>query len=69
MEEGVELIIHKGRTIPQTVKKCSKCGKAIVSANEYERVRKELHPSLFDRIRKLFKVDAKFVDIAKGRIL
>ena len=27
MEKGVELIISKGRTIPQEIIKCNKCGK------------------------------------------
>jgi len=41
MEKGVELIISKGKTIPQKIMKCNKCGKAIVSSDEYEKVRKE----------------------------
>jgi len=69
MEEGVELIIFRGKTIPQTVKKCKECGKAIVSANEYERVRRELNPSIFSRIKNLFKFDKEFVEISKGKIL
>ena len=44
MEEGVELIISKGKTIPQNVKRCAKCGNTIVSIDEYEKARKELHP-------------------------
>lgn len=37
--------ISKGRTIPQKITRCNKCGRAIVSSDEYEKVRKELHPS------------------------
>jgi hypothetical protein len=69
MEEGVEFIISKGKTIPQKIKKCTKCGKAIVSADEYERIRKELHPSILARIKNFFKSDTEFVDIFKGKIL
>lgn len=69
MKKGVELVISKGRTIPQEIMKCVKCGKAVVSSDEYERVRKELHPSLFSRIKNLFKIDTKFVDISEGRII
>lgn len=69
MEKGVELIISKGRTIPQEIIKCNKCGKAVVSANEYERVRKELHPSLFSRIKGLFHLNPEFIEISKGKIL
>jgi len=69
LEEGIELIIYKGKTIPQHVMKCIKCGKAIVSSEEYERVRKELHPSIISRIKNLFKQDIEFVNITKGKVL
>lgn len=69
MENGVELIISKGKTIPQEVMKCAKCGKASVSIDEYERVRKELCPSIFSRIKNMFKVNAEIVDIFKGKVL
>lgn len=54
MEESIELIIIKGRTIPQIINKCVKCGKAVASIDEYEKVRKEIHPSFTERIKKLF---------------
>ena len=69
MEKGVELIIYGGKTIPQEVMKCTKCGKATVSSDEYERVRKELHPSLSRRIKNLFRAETEFVDLFKGKIL
>ncbi|MCX6706897.1 MAG: hypothetical protein NT001_02030 [Candidatus Woesearchaeota archaeon] len=69
MEKSIELIISKGRTIPQKIARCNKCGKAIVSSDEYEKVRKELHPSLLSRVRNLFKINPEFVDISKGRML
>lgn len=69
MEEGVELIIYKGKTISQQVMKCVKCGKAVVSPEEYERIRKELHPSIASRIKNLFKHNIKFISIAKGKVL
>ncbi len=69
MEQGVELIISRGKTIPQEIMRCNKCGKAIVSSDEYEKVRKELHPSLAARIKGLFSSNTKFVDIFKGRLL
>lgn len=69
MEKGVELVISKGRTIPQKIMKCIKCGKAVVNSDEYERVRKELNPSLFSRIKSLFHISPEFVEISKGKIL
>ena len=69
MESGVELIISKGKTIPQRIIKCNACGKAIVNSDEYERVRKELHPTIFTRIKNLFKGNTEFVDLFKGKVL
>ena len=69
MERAIELIISNGKTIPQKIMKCSRCGKATVSSDEYERVRKELHPSIFSRIKNIFKVNAEFIEISKGKLL
>lgn len=69
MEDAVELIIVKGKTIPQQIKKCNKCGEGIVSINEYERVRRELHPNIFTRIKDCFKVDPEVVELFKGKVL
>lgn len=69
VKDSIELIIIKGKTIPQSIKKCDKCGKATVSFNEYEEVRKKIHPSIFTRIKNFFKTDFKFVDIHKGKLL
>ncbi len=69
MEESVELIICNGRTIPQNVRKCVKCGKAIVSIDEYERTRQEMNPSLLARFKGLFKANTKFVNVSKGKVL
>ena len=69
MEEEVELIISKGKTIPQNILKCKSCGKAIVSSEEYEKIRKELHPSFFKRIKNIFKSQIEFVEGFKGKVL
>ncbi|MBS3163392.1 DUF4042 domain-containing protein [Candidatus Woesearchaeota archaeon] len=69
MEEGIELIIYNGKTLSQQVMKCVKCGKAVVSSEEYERIRKELHPSIINRIKSLFKNNIEFISIAKGKVL
>lgn len=55
MEEGVELIIYKRKTLSQQVMKCIKCGKAVVSPKEYECIRKELQPSIVNRIKSIPK--------------
>ena len=69
MKLGVELIIHKGRTIPQNVKKCVKCGKAISSLDEYEKVRKIIRPNLIERVKSFFSDKIECVDILKGKVL
>jgi len=69
LEESVELILHKGKTIPQRVQRCSKCGKSVVSIDEYDKVRSQLHPSLITRIKGAFTSKTEFVDIFKGKLL
>ncbi len=69
MEDAVELVIVKGKSIPQQIKKCNKCGRGIVNINEYERVRRDLHPNIFTRIKNCFKVDTEVVELFKGRVL
>ena len=69
LEESVELVVHNGRTIPQTVQRCSKCGKSIVHIDEYEKVRSQLHPSFVNRIKGIFSSKTEFVDILKGKLL
>jgi hypothetical protein len=69
MKEDIALVVHNGKTIPEKVQKCCHCGESIVSAKEYERVRKELHPSLFNRVRNLFKNNVELVELSKGKIL
>jgi ribosomal protein S27AE len=69
MKEDTALIVHNGKTIAERVQKCSHCGESVVSADEYERVRKELHPSIFGRIKSIIKGDVQFVELSKGKIL
>lgn len=53
LEQHVELIVHNGKTIPQNVLSCVKCGTAITHINEYEKTRKLLHLSFMRRIKSL----------------
>ena len=64
MKEDTELITYKNRILSQTVMKCTKCNEMIVSADEYERVRKELYPSLLTRIKRFL-----FSQLSEGRVL
>ena len=70
LEQHVELIIHNGKTIPQNVFKCVKCGTTITHIDEYEKTRKKIHPSFIKRIKDLvFSGKTDIVDVSKGRIL
>lgn len=69
MEEGVDLVFHKGKTIPQKVQKCIKCGKSVVSIDSYEEVRKQIHPSFIGRVKSLFSSKTDIVDVFKGKVL
>ena len=70
LEESVELIIHKGKTMPLSVLKCVKCGEATSSLDDYEKVRRGIHPTILDRIKGfLGKSEYKTIDLFKGRIL
>lgn len=69
IKEKVELILVKGKSIPQKVKKCGECGKSTVSLDEYERIRKEIHPHLLTKIKGFFKTNLKSVDVHKGKVL
>lgn len=59
MKKDTELITCNGKTISQNVKRCVKCHEFIVSIDEYERVRKELYPSLLTRIKRFLFSDVR----------
>ena len=70
LEEHTELIIHNGKTIPQKILKCVKCGKAVTHIDEYEKTRKQINPSFIEKIKNFIsggKTD--FIDISKGKVL
>jgi uncharacterized Zn finger protein len=69
MEEHVELVIHNGKTVPQQVQKCRKCGATITHIDEYEKVRKQIHPSFFNRVKECFSKKIELVDTSKGKLL
>lgn len=69
MKEDVQLVKYRGRTAHQLINKCTKCDEGTVSLDEYERVRKELHPSIFERVKEFFRLDTKLVNVSKGKIL
>jgi len=68
--EATELIIHNGRSIPQKILKCNKCGTTLTHIDDYEKTRKQLHPSFIERIKRfLFGGRTDFIDLSKGKVL
>lgn len=51
LEDSKELIIKDGKTFTINVEQCAKCGHSFSNLYEIERVRKEMHPSILDRIK------------------
>ena len=70
LEHATELIIHNGRTIPQKVLKCVKCGSSITHIDDYEKTRKKIRPSFIERIKSIISASkTEFVELSKGRLL
>ena len=59
MKKDTEFITYKDKIVSQNVKRCVKCHEFIVSIDEYERVRKELYPSLLTRIKRFLFSDVR----------
>lgn len=69
LEQYTELIIYNGKAVPQRILKCMKCGKAVTHIDDYEKTRKQIHPSFIERIRGFFGNKTYFVDLSKGKVL
>lgn len=70
LEQNTELIINNGKTIPQKILKCVKCGTAVTHIDDYEKTRKQIHPSFIERIKNLiFGSKTDFVELTKGKVL
>ncbi len=70
LERNTELIIHNGKTIPQKILKCAKCGTSVTHIDDYEKTRKQIHPTFMERIKNLFSIGkTDFVELSKGKIL
>lgn len=50
----IEPITYKGKTIYIDGEKCQKCGEFFSSLEESDRIRKELNPTLIERVKRLF---------------
>lgn len=65
-----DLIIKNGKSFPIQVQKCNKCGEVFSTLEEAERVRRELYPSLLDKVKRLFHSQEKIeVSWVRGKVL
>lgn len=60
------MFVYKGKTYTHKVIK--KDGFWVVDGKEYERVRKEMHPSLWQRMKNLVNGQTE-TDLTKGKLL
>lgn len=67
--ETKDIVMSKGKSIPINVRECKKCGETFSSLKEVERVRKELHPSLWARIKNCFISPSTEIEFFKGKVL
>ena len=54
LEESVELLIHRGKIAPLKVLKCMKCGESTSTLDDYDVARRELRPTLSEKIKNFF---------------
>lgn len=65
-----DLVIKNGKSFPLKVEMCSKCGETFSTLEETMRVKKEMHPSLFHKIKSFFcGSDNTELSFMRGRVL
>ncbi len=71
LENSKRLIIKNGRSATLNVEQCSKCSHSFSTLEESERVRKELNPSILDRIKIFFNTPDKIESLSffRGKVL
>ena len=71
LEGSKKLITKKGRSAILNVEQCTKCGHSFSTPEESERVRKELNPSIWDKIRNFFYTTNKIESLSffRGKVL
>lgn len=65
-----DIVMSGGKSVPINVQECKKCGETFSSLKEAEKVRKELHPSFWEKIKNLFVPSStKEIGFFKGKVL
>ena len=67
--ETKDIVMSKGKSVPIHVRECTECGETFSSLKEAERVRKELNPSLWSKIKNCFSSPTTEIEFFKGKVL
>ena len=67
--EKKDITLSNGKSITINVMECEKCGESFSTLKEVERVRKELHPAFWEKIKNFFTSPHGDVDFLKGKVL
>jgi len=70
LEDAKDIIIRNGKSFVMNVRKCKECGHSYSNLDELERVRKEIYPSILQRIKNFFSTyNIEHLNIFKGKVL
>jgi len=71
LEGSKKLITKKGRSAILNVEQCAKCGHSFSTPEESERVRKELNPTILDKIKGFFNNPSRIESLSffRGKVL
>lgn len=69
LEHKKNFISLNGKTSEINVLECQKCGETYSAMDETEKVRKQLHPSIFNRISSFLSFKHKGLSMFRDRIL
>jgi len=72
--EDKDIVLHKGKTHTINVMKCVKCGETTSDFFELKRVRKEIMPTFFEKIKNILHLshgdnETEVLNFSKGRVL
>jgi len=71
LEDSKKLIIKNGRSSTINIEQCAKCGHSFSNLYETERVRKELNPTILDKIKGFFNNPSRIESLSffRGKVL
>ncbi len=64
-----KIVTKNNKIYTMNVRQCTECGHSFSNLYEVERLRKEINPTITQRVRSLFSKDIEVLSFFKGRIL